>query len=94
VWFRHSLICKYAYKQTIQTLAARKLDPHTEEIVLKIITTANIFKKITGVPIHIKHVFTGVPKIPDDLSVEKTESPSLKRSNGNPIDVEIQIFEV
>jgi len=31
---------------------------------------------------HIKHVFTGVPKIPNDFSVEYRESLSLKRSIG------------
>ena len=34
----------------------------------------------TGVPIHVKHVFMGVPKIRNTFSVEYTESPSLKGS--------------
>ena len=39
-------------------------------------------KVFMGIPIHIKHVFTGVPEIANGVSIEKTESPSLKRSIG------------
>jgi len=38
----------------------------------------NIQQVFMGAPIHIKHIFTGVPKILHDFSVESTESPSLK----------------
>jgi len=36
----------------------------------------------TGVPVHIKHVFSGLPKISNSFSFSRgcTESPSLKRS--------------
>jgi len=35
-----------------------------------------IFQQVfTAVPVHIKHVFSGVPKISNRVSREKTESP-------------------
>ena len=46
-------------------------------IELEICSTATI---PTTFPIHIKHVFTGVPKISNEFSREYAESPSLKRS--------------
>jgi len=59
--------------------------PQTEEIALKICTTAQIPKKIsvfTGVPVPIKHVISGVSSISNRFSRECTESPSLKRVYG------------
>ena len=40
----------------------------------------NFRQLFTGGPVHIKHVFTGVPEISNEFSRESTESPSLKRS--------------
>jgi len=40
----------------------------------------NFQQLFTGGPVHIKHVFTGVPEISNKFSREWTESPSLKRS--------------
>ena len=40
----------------------------------------DIQQVFTGVPVHIKHVLTGVPKISNEFSHEDTECPSLKRS--------------
>ena len=41
----------------------------------------NFQQVFTGVPVHIKHVITGVPKISYIFPIEQTESPALKRSN-------------
>jgi len=42
----------------------------------------NFQQVFTGVPVHIKHVFSGLPKISNSFSFSRgyTESPSLKRS--------------
>jgi len=57
-----------------------RIFPQAEEIGLKMITTAKISNNFSGVPVHIKHVLAGVPKISKTFSLELTESPSLRRS--------------
>jgi len=42
----------------------------------------NFQQVVTGVPVHIKHIFKGVPKFPYEFSRVYTESLSPKRSNG------------
>jgi len=41
----------------------------------------NFQQVCTVVPVHIKHIFTGVPKFSYNFSIVETESPSLKRPN-------------
>jgi len=38
----------------------------------------NFQQVFTGVPVHVKHVFTGFPEISNKVSFEYTESPSFK----------------
>ena len=54
----------------------------------------NIEQVLTGVPIHIKHVFTGVPKIPNDFQLSKQSPHHSKDLSGTLIDLETQIFQV
>ena len=38
----------------------------------------NFQQVVTGVPVHIKYVFSGYPKLSNWVSCECTDSPSLK----------------
>jgi len=77
--------------------------PQMEEIKLKIITTAKISDKIfTGVPIHIQHVFMGVPNtfswesptFQPRFQSSKRSSRYSKDLSGKMTDLEILIFEL
>jgi len=63
--------------------------PKTEEIGLKIITTAKIWNEFSRespyITLNPKHVFTGVPKYSSKFSRQYTESPALKRSYGKTV---------
>jgi len=77
-----------AHCNTLQHTATHD-KPQTREIGQKIRTTAKIGRQVfTEVPTHIKHVFTGVPKLSHKFSCVQMdvqmESPSLKRSIGKP----------
>ena len=55
----------------------------------------NFQQVFTGVPVHIKHIFTKVPKISNEFSPEYKQS--TRHSKDQPrklIDLEIQIFQV
>jgi len=68
-------ICPVPY-----TYACVCIDHRQRRSDLKIIITAQFSNKqiFTGVPVHIKHVFTGVPRFSYTFLLVKTESPSLK----------------
>jgi len=48
----------------------------------------------TGVPVHIKHIFTGVPKVQTTVHVSKWSPRHSKDLTGKLIDLEMRIFEV
>ena len=53
--------------------------PRTEELGLEIMTTAKFSTGFTQVPVHIRQVFTGAPKL-SKKTRKQTESPSFQRS--------------